>query len=97
MRIEIEEEQVIPQVMIEDLGYVLNSIEELRDEKLEYLKEYQWRDLEYDINLLQALKTVYRHYTLHSEWANLNSYIPELDHDLTATEWEAPDDDWYGN
>lgn len=97
MKIEIEEEQIVPQIMLEDMGYALNSIEAFRDDKLEYLEEYQWGDLKYDLNLLRALKTVYRHYTISSDWAALDNYVVELDHDLTETEWEAPDDDWYGN
>jgi hypothetical protein len=97
MRIEIEEEELVPQIMIDDLSLTINNIESLRDDKLEYLQEYQWGDLEYDIKLLRALKTVYRHYTVHGEWDNLLNYEVELDHDLTETAWEAPDDDWYGN
>ena len=95
MKIEIEEEQIVPQIMLEDLGYALSSIEDFK--QLEMLEEYQWRDLEYDLNLLRSLKTVYRHYTIHSDWANLDNYTVRLDHDLTETVWETPEDDWYGN
>lgn len=86
MLIEIEEEQIVPHIMLTDIHQVIDNIDQLRSEDLEYLEEYKWQDLQYDLNLLQALKTVYRYYTIVPKWDELENYIPELDHDLTETE-----------
>ena len=86
MYIEIEEEQIVPHIMLDDICLTINNIDGLRSDEREYLEEYKWQDLQYDLKLLQALKTVYKYYTLHSEWERLDDYIPELDHDLTETE-----------
>jgi hypothetical protein len=84
MLVNLNTEQVVPQIMIEDIGFTLNSIEGFKD--LEYLQEYQWEDLKYDLNLLHSAKSLFRHYSLHQDWAQLDNYWVEVDFDLTETE-----------
>ncbi len=84
MLIEIEPEQIIPEEMIIQIDCILDNIEGWK--RLECLEQYQSEDLMYDLEMYRTAKTMFRHYTVYTEWDCLDIHSIEVDHDLTETE-----------
>lgn len=74
--IDIDIDDIMPQILLETIGNVYTDIIQLKEREI--LETYQEDDLEYDLKLLHALKVVYRHFSTSDEWSKVHEYDLEV-------------------
>ncbi len=67
MKIEIDIDDIMPQILLETIGNVHSDITQLKEQ--EVLETWQVADLEYDLKLFYSLKNVYRYFSRPDEWS----------------------------
>ena len=72
MLVEIDTDMIVADEMLTQLDITVTSIENFKN--LEYLEDFQAKDLQYDLSLLSALRTTYKHFSIPSDWERLDGY-----------------------
>lgn len=72
MKIEIDIDDVIGPTLLDAIEMTYTNITDLKEQ--EELQDYQVEDLEYNLILMPALKTVYKYYSVHTEYYKLDEY-----------------------
>jgi len=72
LRIEIDIDDIMPQILLETIGNVYSDITQLKEQ--EVLETWQVADLEYDLKLFYSLKEVYKYFSIPGEWSKVDKY-----------------------